>query len=68
MQNEPEKKSRRGGRREGAGRPNVKKSCKSIALRIPQDIDDILNRQPNRSAYIIEAIRAYERGRSQPED
>lgn len=59
MQNEEVKKSGRGGRREGAGRPSVKNNTRSIALRIPQDVADILDRQPNRSAFIIEAIRAY---------
>ncbi|MCM1310853.1 MAG: ribbon-helix-helix domain-containing protein [Bacteroides sp.] len=59
MQNEEEKKSGRGGRREGAGRPATKNNTRTIALRIPQDVADILDRQPNRSAFIIEAIRAY---------
>lgn len=50
-----------GGRREGAGRPNVRNNTRSIALRIPKDVAAILDRQENRSAYIIEAIRAYDR-------
>lgn len=48
-----------GGRRAGAGRPNGRKAVRSIALRIPEDVAEILDRQKNRSAYIIEAIRAY---------
>lgn len=48
-----------GGRREGAGRPRGENNARSIALRIPKDVAEILDRQTNRSAYIIEAIRAY---------
>lgn len=59
-QNQEEKKGR-GGRREGAGRPAVKGNVKSIALRIPADVAEILDRQEHKSAYIIEAIRAYDR-------
>lgn len=54
-----QKKSTRGGRRPGAGRPNGRKAVRSIALRIPQDVADILDAQPNRSEYIIAAIRKY---------
>lgn len=50
-----------GGRRQGAGRPSESPSVRSIALRIPQDVAEILDRQENRSAYIIDAIRAYDR-------
>ena len=56
---QPKEKKQWGGKREGAGRP--RESVKSIALRIPQDVSDILDKQENRSAYIIEAIRAYAR-------
>lgn len=51
----------RGGARPGAGRPNKRHSCRTIALRIPKDVADILDEQANRSAYIVEAIRAYDR-------
>lgn len=54
-------KNGRGGRREGAGRPSTKGNVKSIALRIPADVAEILDRQEHKSAYIIEAIRAYDR-------
>lgn len=60
QQNE-EKKNRRGGRREGAGRPVTINSTRTISIRIPEDIAAILDAQENRSAYIIEAIRAYDR-------
>lgn len=53
------KKNGWGGARPGAGRPNGRKAVRSIALRIPEDVAEILDRQKNRSAYIIEAIRAY---------
>lgn len=53
------KKSNRGGARPGAGRKRT--SASSIALRIPQDVAEILARVENRSAYIVEAIRAYAR-------
>lgn len=61
--NEPKEKKKNGwgGRREGAGRRSENPSTRSIALRIPEDVAEILDRQKNRSAYIIEAIRAYDR-------
>lgn len=58
-QNETKKTTKGwGGARSGAGR---KKSdnVKTLGFCAPQDVVDILNAQPNRSAYIIEAIRAY---------
>lgn len=58
MEQTNEKKSW-GGARKGAGRPRSIDNCKSIALRIPQDIAEILDKQPNRSAFIIDAIRHY---------
>ena len=60
---EPKEKKKNGwgGRREGAGRRSDNPNTRSIALRIPKDVADILDRQDNRSAYIIEAIRAYDR-------
>lgn len=57
--NEAPKKSTRGGRRPGAGRPNGRKAVRTIALRIPEDVAAILDAQPNRSEYIIAAIRRY---------
>lgn len=59
-QNSVEKKSKGawGGARSGAGRKK-RDNVKTIGLCVPQDIVDILDAQPNRSAYIIEAIRAY---------
>lgn len=50
-----------GGRREGAGRRSENPSTRTIALRIPEDVAEILDRQENRSAYIIDAVRAYDR-------
>lgn len=60
---EPKKKKKSGwgGRREGAGRPTEERKTRSIALRIPGDVASILDKQENRSAFIIEAIRAYDK-------
>ena len=59
-QNENPKKETRGGAREGAGRPRGRNNFRSIALRIPQDVAEILEGvEGSRSAYIIEAIREY---------
>lgn len=55
------KKNGWGGKREGAGRPVTNPTTRSIALRIPGDVAEILDRQDNRSAFIIEAIRAYDK-------
>lgn len=47
-----------GGARKGAGRK--KTSAKSIALRIPEDVAEILDSvEGSKSAYIISAIRAF---------
>ena len=46
-----------GGKREGSGRK--KTTSKSIALRIPEDVAEILDHVENRSTFIIEAIRHY---------
>lgn len=61
MENQKEKlkKGTHGGLREGAGRKATVANMRSIALRIPKDVADILDRQPNRSAFIVAAIRAY---------
>lgn len=53
-----ETKSGRGGRREGAGRK--KTTSKSIALRIPEDVEAVLEGvKGSKSAFIVAAIRAY---------
>ena len=52
-----------GGKRAGAGRPSVSGSTRSISIRIPEDVAVILEGQDNRTAYIIEAIRAFEKSR-----
>ena len=65
MENQNKKsKNGHGGRREGAGRPQTVGSTRTIAIRIPEDIARILDEKANKSAYIIEAIRAYERENS----
>ena len=60
-QEKPKDKDGRGGARAGAGRPKGRNNYRSISLRIPEDVAEILDRQEHRSAYIIEAIRAYDR-------
>ena len=54
-------KSRWGGRRTGAGRKATAGNVATIGLRIPADVAEILSRQENRTAYIVEAIREYDR-------
>lgn len=54
---EKSKESQWGGARAGAGRK--KTTARSIALRIPDDVAAILDSVPNRSAYIVEAVRYY---------
>lgn len=50
-----------GGARQGAGRK--KSTAKSIALRIPDDVAEILDGvDGSKSAYIVAAIRAYAAG------
>lgn len=58
MQNAKQSDSGWGGARAGSGRK--KTSARSIALRIPADVAEILDSvQGSKSAYIVEAIRAY---------
>ncbi len=59
--NDTEKKSGRGGKREGAGRPRTVGATNRISYRVPDDIIAILDGQPNKSAFVIAAIRAYAR-------
>lgn len=60
-QNGETKKNGHGGKRQGAGRPKTVGNTQTIALRIPADVAEILARQEKKSAYIIEAIRAYDK-------
>lgn len=53
------KKDSRGGARVGAGRPKGRKDYKTISIRIPEDIEQILASQENKSKFIIDAIRYY---------
>ncbi|MBD5423694.1 MAG: hypothetical protein HDR44_01030 [Allobaculum sp.] len=65
MENQNEKKKGTwGGKREGAGRRSENPKTRSIGIRVPEDVAEILDRQENRTAFIIEAIRAYDRERS----
>ena len=58
-QKEEKKKNGHGGARAGAGRPRGVNNFRSIGIRVPEDVARILDNQPNRSAYIMAAIRAY---------
>lgn len=60
MQKETQKNSH-GGRREGAGRPAGRKDVQSITIRMPEDVAKILDQQSNKTSYILEAIRAYDK-------
>jgi hypothetical protein len=55
--------STRGGYRPGSGRKPTVKNVKTLSIRIPQDVSDILDEQPNRSQYIAEAVRFYHQQR-----
>ena len=59
METNQEKAQNWGGARRGAGRPKKFSNNKTIALRIPEDVVAVLDTVPNRSAFIIEAIRHY---------
>lgn len=63
METNEEKKQNWGGKRTGAGRPKKFTNNKTIALRIPEDVVEILDSVENRSAYIIEAIRHYHKSK-----
>lgn len=60
---EEKKENTWGGARQGAGRKPQRGNVKSIAIRIPQDIADILEKQDSKTDYIIEAIRYYEKNK-----
>lgn len=51
------KKSNRGGRREGSGRP-VGERSKSVCLRLSPESLAILKQQPNQSEFVDELIKA----------
>ena len=59
-----EKKSNRGGKREGAGRPRQENSKKQLAMKLDKDLYDVfyssefLNAVENRGRYINAAIRS----------
>lgn len=58
MKNEFNKSSNHGGARKGAGRKKI--AAKSLSIRIPEDVVEILDKvEGSKTSYIIEAIRAY---------
>lgn len=58
---EPKEENTRGwgGSRQGSGRKKKYDESRTIGLRVPKDVADILDAQPNKSAYVIAAVRAY---------
>jgi hypothetical protein len=52
-----EEKSKRGGKRPGAGRKSIYGVTTNINFRIDSDLRDYLVSQPNRSRFINESIR-----------
>ena len=60
---EEKKENTWGGAMQGEGRKPQRGNVKSIAIRIPQDIADILEKQDSKTDYIIEAIRYYEKNK-----
>lgn len=57
------KKAGWGGARKGSGRPRSANNAGTVTINIPADVAEVLSRQTNRTAYIIEAIRFYETNR-----
>ena len=58
MEEEQKQQKQRGGRREGAGRkPKGKSGSLHIGFRCSQDVYDILQSKPNKTAYIEAAVR-----------
>lgn len=54
---EEKKKENRGGRREGAGRPDAGRSC-TVTLRISPLSKAALDAQPNKSEYVDNLIKS----------
>lgn len=57
MEKEENKKSARGGKRPGAGRPKTEINRAIFAFRMDMDVADILSEKENRSVYINQAVR-----------
>ncbi len=69
MEKESSEKEKKqwGGRRAGAGRKATVGNVATIGLRVPADVAAILDRQKNRTAFIIAAIREYDRKQQHPQ-
>lgn len=52
-------KSGWGGRRAGAGRKKTSEGVRTIAVRVPQDVSDVLDGVPSITEYVVTALRAY---------
>lgn len=52
-------KPRWGGRRAGAGRKKTSEGVRTVAVRVPQDVSDVLDTVPSITEYVVTALRAY---------
>lgn len=48
-----------GGKRAGAGRKKSSEGVRTVAVRVPQDVADVLDAVPSITEYVVKAIRAY---------
>lgn len=48
-----------GGRRAGAGRKKTSEGVRTVAVRVPQDVADVLDTVPSITEYVVKALRAY---------
>ncbi len=48
-----------GGRRAGAGRKKTSEGVRTVAVRVPQDVSDVLDTVPSITEYVVTALRAY---------
>lgn len=59
IKNAGSRKSGWGGRRAGAGRKKTSEGVRTVAVRVPQDVADVLDAVPSITEYVVTALRAY---------
>ena len=59
IKNAVSQKSGWGGRRVGAGRKKTSEGVRTVAVRVPQDVADVLDAVPSITEYVVAALRAY---------
>lgn len=59
IKNAVSQKSGWGGRRAGAGRKKTSEGVRTVAVRVPQDVSDVLDTVPSITEYVVTALRAY---------